>query len=313
MKRSRWMKRRTWRIPGPGGNGRVNTLPASTVPQCRPPPHPPDTQGAAVLQSVRGERGGGEEEEEEGRGGTALSLRVQVEGGRRRDALLQQPTVPQHFLRGREREREGERERREVKKSTESSRPDFSFLHPTFLKSCFSEKCQHPGAGGAAAGTQHPRTSSSCTDYNPEVLPSPSSSSSSPVSPLLHTTLSSSASSPWTPRSAARARVAVLLNASLQRTRSTAPKVPLHHWSVWDFYWDQCPETQVSFIPVICLFFSFFSCGTSEPPSLVLLLFLLLLLLLHCPWVSSNSCREDVSINASFLLRSVSLCNITYI
>lgn len=54
------------RIPGQEGNSRVNTLWASTVPQCRPIRH-----RAAVLQSVRGERerGEGEGVQEEKAGG----------------------------------------------------------------------------------------------------------------------------------------------------------------------------------------------------------------------------------------------------
>ncbi|XP_053288286.1 synaptobrevin [Pleuronectes platessa] len=68
----RWMKRRNWRIPGPGGNGRVNTLSASTVPQSAPdaaaagapgapgapdgsgqPPGPPNTSSNRRLQQTQ--------------------------------------------------------------------------------------------------------------------------------------------------------------------------------------------------------------------------------------------------------------------
>lgn len=69
-----------------------------------------------------------------------------------------------------------------------------------------------------------------------------------------------------------------------------------------DFRLDQCLQIIVwSFSPQILLFFLFYFVLQTLPllphsPSP--------LLLLCCPWVSSNSCIEDVSINAAFLLRS---------
>ena len=132
----RWMKRRTWENPRPG---RKRSSQHSVGIHCTavssPPPHPTH-RGAAVLQSVRGERGGGEEgeEEEEERRGGHRTVVTSPSGGRQeeRRIIAAANGATTLFTPTREKEREGERERREVQKSTESSWPDFSFLHPTF-------------------------------------------------------------------------------------------------------------------------------------------------------------------------------------
>lgn len=98
------------------------------------PPHP--AQRAAVLQSVKGARGGGEEgRREEGEGGTALSLRVQVEKAGGETHYCSSLTVPQHFARAKLphnthiRERETERDRdRDREKERERERARFKLV-----------------------------------------------------------------------------------------------------------------------------------------------------------------------------------------